>query len=161
MARSTVEKKQALKDIINSKKEEWQTGKNRRQDLYAEYEKILKTANIKSGSLIKTQLNKMLDANLDKATVYANLKFINLCRSRLTEEGIPLNHAENIVEVLDINMAGINEDDDYIGDVALSYAELAALIYNSLPEAIRNASYILTDESTKKFNLLALQLPAE
>lgn len=161
MPRSTVERKLALKDNIRVKKDEWQTNRGRHV-LYTEYEKILVASNIKNKNLIETQLNKMLDANLDKVTVYSNLKFINLCRSRLTEEGIPLRHAENIVEVLDINMVGINEDDDYIGDVALSYAELAALIYSDLPSTARNKTDVdLDSQVAKKFNVLPLQLPAE
>lgn len=159
MARSTVERKQALRESLKSEKDKWQINKGR-NSLYAEYEKILRTANIKSNSLIETQLNKMLDAGLDKVTVYANLKFINLCRSRLTEEGIPLLHAENIIEMLDINMAGINEDDDYIGDIALSYAELAAVIYSTLHN--RPTELIDLDSAmAKKFNVLPIQLPAE
>ena len=161
MPRSTVERKLALKDSIRVKKDEWQINCGRHV-LYTEYEKILIASNIKNKNLIETQLNKMLDANLDKVTVYANLKFINLCRSRLTEEGIPLHHAENIVEVLDINMVGINEDDDYIGDLALSYAELAAMIYNDLPAgAVAYPNIDLEARVAKKFNVLPLQLPAE
>lgn len=161
MSRSTVERKLALKDSIRINKDHWHSHRGR-QILYTEYEKILIASNIKNKNLIETQLNKMLDANLDKVTVYANLKFINLCRSRLTEEGIPLRHAENIVEVLDINMVGINEDDDYIGDVALSYAELAALIYSDLPSTARNKTDVdLDSRVAKKFNVLPLQLPAE
>ena len=62
----------------------------------------------------------------------ANFKFMNLLRSRLMEEGIPIDDAVKIVSNLDYDLSPVNEDDDYIGDVALAYAEFAARVYDRL-----------------------------
>lgn len=62
----------------------------------------------------------------------SNFKFMNLLRSRLMEEGIPWDDAIKIVANLDYDLSAVNEDDDYIGDVALSYAEFAARVYRRL-----------------------------
>lgn len=61
-----------------------------------------------------------------------NFKFMNLLRSRLTEEGIPLEAATQIVANIDYDLSAVTEDDDYVGDVALSYAEFAARVYDRL-----------------------------
>src|SRR5216684_7881723 len=68
--------------------------------LFDEYKKILTSNGIKNENLITRQLNRMIELNLSKSAIYSNLKFINLARSRLTEEGIPLNHAEDIISEL-------------------------------------------------------------
>lgn len=62
----------------------------------------------------------------------ANFKFMNLLRSRLMEEGVPIDDAVKIVANLDYDLSAVSEDDDYIGDVALSYAEFAARVYRRL-----------------------------
>lgn len=81
----------------------------------------------------KTALNEKLaglqNIDIDDA---ANFKFMNLLRSRLTEEGIPLDAATQIVANIDYDLSAVNEDDDYIGDVALAYAEFAARVYDKL-----------------------------
>jgi signal recognition particle GTPase len=59
----------------------------------------------------------------------SNFKFMNLVRSRLTEEDIPLDIATRIVANLDYDLSAVNEDDDYIGDAALAYAEFASRVY--------------------------------
>lgn len=64
----------------------------------------------------------------------SNYKFMNLLRSRLNEEGIPLEIAANIVAMLDYDVSAVNEDDDYIGDIALSYAEFAGKVYKRMQE---------------------------
>lgn len=81
----------------------------------------------------KTALNERL-ANLRNINIEeaANYKFMNLLRSRLCEEGIPLEAATQIVAHIDYDMTAVNEDDDYIGDVALAYAEFAARVYEQL-----------------------------
>ena len=81
----------------------------------------------------KTALNEKL-AGLQNVAIdeSANFKFMNLLRSRLTEEGIPLEAATQIVANIDYDMSAVNEDDDYIGDVALAYAEFAARVYDKL-----------------------------
>ena len=81
----------------------------------------------------KTALNEKLAALQNIAIdESANFKFMNLLRSRLTEEGIPLEAATQIVANIDYDMSAVNEDDDYIGDVALAYAEFAARVYDKL-----------------------------
>ena len=81
----------------------------------------------------KTALNEKLatlqNYEIDEA---ANFKFMNLLRSRLNEEGIPLEAATQIVANISYDMSAVNEDDDYIGDVALAYAEFAVRVYNKL-----------------------------
>lgn len=81
----------------------------------------------------KTALNQKLatlqNLNIDDS---ANFKFMNLLRSRLCEEGIPLDAATQIVANIDYDLTAVNEDDDYIGDVALAYAEFAARVYDKL-----------------------------
>jgi len=123
-------------------------------NLFDEYKKILTSNGIKNEDLIFAQLNRMIGLGLSKSAIYSNLKFINLLRSRLTEEGIPLVDAEKILTTLEFNMDEINEDDDYIGDVALEFAELAKLIWDAVPNSVK------TPEKAKEaFNVINLQLP--
>lgn len=79
----------------------------------------------------------------------SNFKFMNLLRSRLLEEGIPMDAAIAIVANLEYNLSEVNEDDDYIGDVALSYAEYAAKVYARL--AATNWHRHLTDSVVRKY----------
>lgn len=81
----------------------------------------------------KTALNDKL-ATLQNLAIdeSSNFKFMNLLRSRLTEEGVPLEAATQIVANLKYDLSAVNEDDDYIGDVALAYAEFAARVYEKL-----------------------------
>jgi signal recognition particle GTPase len=69
--------------------------------------------------------NKQIDSD-------SNFKFMNLLRSRLLEEGIPIEAATQIVVNINYDLSAVNEDDDYIGDVALTYAEFCAKIYSKL-----------------------------
>lgn len=125
-------------------------------NIFDEYKKILVANGIRNEVLIETQLKRMIEAGHSKATIYSNLKFMNLFRSRLTEEGIPLDDAEKILAVVEFNMDEINEDDDYIGDVALEYAELCKIHYDFIK--LNNKS--LDDEKiVARFNLLPVQLP--
>lgn len=81
----------------------------------------------------KLALNQTLDGLKNQANDdSSNFKFMNLLRSRLTEEGIPLEAATQIVANLNYDLSAVNEDDDYIGDVALAFAEFAILVYNRL-----------------------------
>ena len=87
----------------------------------------------------------------------SNFKFMNLLRSRLSEEGIPLEHATQIVANLDYDLSSVNEDDDYIGDVALAYAEFSGKVYSRLKAYgwTRN----LTDSLIRKyFNVFKVTL---
>lgn len=70
--------------------------------------------------------------NIHETTHGANFKFLLLFRTRLTEEGIPLADANIIANAVRYDFSMLNEDDDYLGDVALLYAEICATIYNAL-----------------------------
>lgn len=98
----------------------------------------------------KTALNEKLAALRNIAIdESANFKFMNLLRSRLTEEGIPLEAATQIVANIDYDMSAVNEDDDYIGDVALAYAEFAARVYDKLKAG--NWHRNMTDSVVRKY----------
>ncbi len=87
----------------------------------------------------------------------SNFKFMNLLRSRLTEEDIPLDIATKIVANLDYDLSAANEDDDYIGDVALAYAEFAARVYFRLEAT--NWHRNLNDSVIRKyFNITPIKL---
>lgn len=78
---------------------------------------------------LNTTLKTLKNYSIDNDS---NYKFMNLLRSRLLEEGIPLEAATQIVANLEYDVSAANEDDDYIGDVALSYAEFAGPVYQKL-----------------------------
>jgi hypothetical protein len=131
--------------------------------LYDEYKKILWTNGIKDETLIETQLTRMILAGLPKAWVYSNLKFMSLFRSRLAEEGIPYKDVDLILTHVVFDMSDVNEDDDYIGDVALEYAELCKLYYDNIVSAtkdgIREIDPTTNRVYAEKFNILNLKLP--
>ena len=106
----------------------------------------------------KTALNEKLAALQNIAIdESANFKFMNLLRSRLTEEGIPLEAATQIVANIDYDMSAVNEDDDYIGDVALAYAEFAVRVYDKLKAG--NWHRNMTDSVVRKyFSHIKIQL---
>jgi hypothetical protein len=98
----------------------------------------------------KQQLNdKILSFHNKNIEDDSNFKFMNLLRSRLTEEGIPLEAATQIVANIDYDMSAVNEDDDYIGDVALAYAEFAARVYDKLKAG--NWHRNMTDSVVRKY----------
>lgn len=78
---------------------------------------------------LDNKLASLSSFNIEDAS---NYKFMNLLRSRLTEEGMPIDVATLIVANLDYDLSAVNEDDDYIGDVALKYAEFVARVYEKL-----------------------------
>lgn len=98
----------------------------------------------------KEILNKKLDDlqsfELEDAS---NFKFMNLVRSRLLEEGLSMEVATQIVANLDYDLSAVNEDDDFIGDVALAYAEFAARVYKKL--AVTNWHRNMTDAIVRKY----------
>ncbi len=126
-----------------------------RPSLFEEYKKILTRNGFKNMELVDAQINRMLDLKLPKEAIYSNLKFMNLFRSRLSEEGIPLADAEIILQHVSFNMIGINEDDDYIGDVALEYAEVCKIFYDAY---VVHGGKLLKDIADT-FNMVELQLP--
>ena len=62
----------------------------------------------------------------------SDFKFYVLLWSRIVEEGIPKDYANKIVAMIEFDMSGIQEDDDYLGDVALKYAEYCSKVYFKL-----------------------------
>lgn len=128
---------------------------------FLEYRQILISNGIKNDELITKQLRRMLSAGLSKSTIYSNLKFLNLLRSRLTEEGIPLKDAEKIMMYVKFNMTDINEDDDFIGDIALEFAEVCKIHYDAIiANYVTQNSTVNWDVIGEKFNILPLQLPS-
>ena len=98
--------------------------------LFEKYRKVLVMNNIKNDVLIEKQLNRLLDLNSIETDIYANLKFMNLFRSRMMEEGLSKLDSEQILTYINFDMSGINEDDDFIGDIAWRMATLCKLIYD-------------------------------
>lgn len=163
MPKSTRQRKDELLATIRAKKVAPVEFNNDAQK-YNNYKKILTQNGIKNEKVINTQLNRMLWQNLPETAIYSNLKFMHLLRSRLSEEGIPLSDAELILEHVNFNMTGINEDDDYIGDVALEFAEVCRIYYdeliaNPVVSDERLVGSLLTDDTARMFNLLVLELP--
>lgn len=106
----------------------------------------------------KEQLNQKL-RELDSFDILndSNFKFMNLLRSRLNEEGIPLDIAGQIVSNISYDLSAVNEDDDYIGDVALTYAEFAGKVYARL-EATGWHRHMTAEVINKFFNKIDLKL---
>lgn len=76
--------------------------------------------------------NKLSSLTLKNVDDYSNYKFMNLLRSILVTDGIPLETASMIVAHLDYDLSAVPEDDDYLGDVAQLYAVHAVRVYNKL-----------------------------
>ncbi len=88
---------------------------------------------MKSTQELKTQLNQRLtDMNDFNILNDSNYKFMVLLQTRLMEAGISLETATLIASVADYDLSFVNEDDDYIGDVACTYAEFCVKMYNRL-----------------------------
>lgn len=84
----------------------------------------------------KTLLNQQLATlNGQQLVEPSNFKFIALLRSRIIEEGVPPEYAGEIVALVNFDLTAVNEDDDYIGDVALKYSEYCARVYFKLYDA--------------------------
>jgi hypothetical protein len=62
----------------------------------------------------------------------SNIKFYTLFRSRLMEEGIPIDHATQIAGFVKYDMSNIPEDDDTLSDVATEYAGYCIKVYNKM-----------------------------
>lgn len=65
-------------------------------------------------------------------TADSNLKFMNLIKSRLMSEGIPVDDAIEIVSVLEFDFSNVPEDDDTLADIATDYAEYCKKAYAKL-----------------------------
>lgn len=95
---------------------------------------------------LNQQLKNLQNFDIDSDS---NFKFMNLVRSRINEEGVPMDVATLIVANLEYDLSPVNEDDDYIGDVALAYAEFAARVYKRLEAT--NWHRKLTDSVVRKY----------
>ena len=105
-------------------------------------------------SVLITKLQSLQQVSIDDS---ANFKFMNLLRSRLCEEGIPLEAATQIVAHIDYDLSVVDEEDDFIGDVALAYAEFAARVYDRLKAT--NWHRNLSPEIVRKyFNVFKIEL---
>ena len=83
----------------------------------------------------KNQLNdKLATLSGNELLNPSDFKFMGLLWSRLCEEGVPVDHAGLICSMVDFDMSAVNEDDDYIGDVALKYAEYCGKVYTKLKQ---------------------------
>lgn len=93
-----------------------------------------------------SRLNALTDINIDNSS---NFKFMNLFRSRLMEEGIGIDVAQRIVASLNYDMSATDEDDDYIGQVALIYAEFVEREYKRLVDTGWHRN--LTDDIIRRY----------
>lgn len=63
----------------------------------------------------------------------SNYKFMLLLISRLIDNhNIPAMHAMTIASSVDIDISFVNEDDDFIGDIALTYSDYCGKVYTQL-----------------------------
>lgn len=62
----------------------------------------------------------------------SNLKFMNLFKTRLMNEGIPVEDAVEIVSVVAFDFSNVPEDDDTLSDIATDYAEYCKKAYDKL-----------------------------
>jgi hypothetical protein len=160
MSQTTVSRKNQLRASIQERIAQAPNLPPLNETLFKEFKTILLTNGIKNPRVINNQLSRLMALNLAKADIYSNLKFLSLFRSRMTEEGIPLADAELILQYVNCNLAGVNEDDDYIGDAALNYAELVALEYRKLADNRVTTDILkLTDDQAALFNLMFVALP--
>lgn len=91
-------------------------------------------------------------------TYGSSIKFVSLFQSRLCEEGIPVADAMKIASVVEADLLDINEEDDYIGDIALAYAEVCYGLYSSIK---RLHDFKDVTPYLQLFRLLKLKLPTE
>ena len=82
---------------------------------------------------LKEQLNKKL-ADMANVEVLndSNYKFMVLLHSRLIENHVPVDAAFQIAAYTDYDMSFLNEEDDFVGDIALLYGEFCAKVYHRL-----------------------------
>lgn len=79
----------------------------------------------------------------------SNYKFLSLLQSRLIEQMIPFDTANMIVAITECDLEQINEEDDFIGDIALLHAEYCGKVYRRLKEIGLHKS--LHSDTLKRF----------
>jgi len=83
-----------------------------------------------------------------------NFKFMLMMRSRLLEEDIPLEAVNTILSVIEFDFTELNEEDDFLGDVASEYAPVLKKVFDVFN---RNGFEDLTPVK-EHFNLMTLRL---
>lgn len=82
---------------------------------------------------LKAQLNDKLVAMGTVGVLDdANYKFMVLLHSRLVENNVPPDAAFQIAAFTDYDLSFVDEEDDFIGDIALLYGEFCAKVYHRL-----------------------------
>ena len=82
---------------------------------------------------LKAQLNDKLTAMGNVGVLNdANYKFMVLLHSRLVENNVPVDAAFQIAAFTDYDLSSFDEEDDYVGDIALLYGEFCAKVYHRL-----------------------------
>jgi hypothetical protein len=84
-----------------------------------------------------------------------NFKFMLMMRSRLLEEHIPLEATNTILSVLEYDFSNLNEEDDFLGDVASEFAPVLKKIY----DVFESHGFEDLTPVKEHFNLLKLCLP--
>ncbi len=78
-------------------------------------------------------LSKLEKLNTINILDDSNYKFMLLLISRLIDNhNIPASHAMSIASNVDIDISFVNEDDDFIGDIALTYSDYCGKVYTQL-----------------------------
>jgi hypothetical protein len=80
----------------------------------------------------KWLLSTIDELSVEVMTDDTQIKFFNLFRSRLMECGIPSQDALLLALRANVDLHGIEEDDDFIGDVASALAEKYKKVYDKV-----------------------------
>lgn len=81
----------------------------------------------------KDEINAKLDAMTQSDILSdSNYKFIVMLHTRLVESNIPVEVSTCIAAYSEFDMSEINEDDDYISQVASQYVDYCVKIYQRL-----------------------------
>lgn len=88
---------------------------------------------MQNSSEAKETINaKLIKMNQGDILSDSNYKFIVMLHTRLVEANIPIEVSACIAAYSEFDMSEINEDDDYISQVASQYADYCVKIYQRL-----------------------------
>lgn len=88
---------------------------------------------MQNSSEAKETINaKLIKMNQSDILSDSNYKFIVMLHTRLVEANIPIEVSACIAAYSEFDMSEINEDDDYISQVASQYADYCVKIYQRL-----------------------------
>ena len=80
-------------------------------------------------------LSKLENLNIINILDNSNVKFMLLFVSRLIDNyNIKSSHATMIASHIELDISFVNEEDDFIGDIALTYADYCAKVYKQLSD---------------------------